>query len=66
MPKPDASAFSEAQRAKAREMIARVHSGENIPLEDIAAFLEDSARALQGQTIEKTPVPAKKQDVDFF
>lgn len=61
-----ASAFSDAQRAKAREMIARVQSGENIPLEEIAAFLEDSSKQLQGQISEKLPALPKRRDVDFF
>jgi hypothetical protein len=66
MSKPNPSATSEAMRAKAREMIARVQSGEAIPLDEIASFLEDSARSLQAQTTEKLPPPVKRQDVDFF
>lgn len=59
------AAFSEAQRAKAREIIHRIQSGEAIPLEEMVAFLQDSGRTLQAQTKERE-APSKQLDVDFF
>ena len=46
-------------------MIQRIQAGENIPLEEIAAFLSESGKALQAQTLEKEK-PSKPTDVDFF
>lgn len=59
------AAFSEAQRAKARELIQRIQSGERIPLDEVASFLSDSGKTLQAQTLEKEK-PSKQTDVDFF
>lgn len=59
------AAFSEAQRAKAREIIQRIQSGETIPLPEMIAFLSDSGHLLQAQTKQKES-PPKQTDVDFF
>ena len=59
------AAFSEAQRAKARELIQWVQSGETVPLDELIAFLQDSSRTLQAQAKERE-TPTKQLDVDFF
>lgn len=59
------AAFSETQRAKARELISRIQSGETIPLPEVAVFLSDSGRALQAQVTQKEKA-APPTDVDFF
>ena len=65
-PTPKAlAAFSELQRAKAREIIAKLQSGETIPLDEMVAFLGDSSRALQAQVVEKEKA-RPQTDVDFF
>jgi len=59
------AAFSEQQRAKARDIIARIQGGEIIPLDEVAAFLGDSGRVLTAQTVAKEKAE-KPKDVDFF
>lgn len=59
------AAFSELQRAKAREIISRIQQGEVIPLEELAPFLEGSGRTLQAQ-VQAKEKPSIQTDVDFF
>ena len=59
------AAFSESQRAKARDIISRIQSGETIPLDEVSAFLGDAGRALSAQTVSKEKAE-KPKDVNFF
>lgn len=58
-------AFSESQRAKAREIISRIRAGEKIPLEETIDFISSSGKSLTTQIVakEKTEKPI---DVDYF
>ena len=60
-----AAAFSELQRTKARELIARIRSGERIPLAETVEFLSSSGQVLTSQNVAKEKT-VKPTDVDFF
>ena len=55
--------YPEALQQTAREIKARVLSGEEIPLETVLAFLSDSGKILEKQRKAEVKKPT---DVDFF
>lgn len=57
------SPFAESLQEKARDIKARVLSGEKIPLAEVIALMSDSAKALAAQ---KKAEVKKPTDVDFF
>lgn len=58
--------FTEEQKQAARELQQRLLSGENVPREDLIAFLAAGKRIL---SIQKQPLPKEKpneSEIDFF
>lgn len=57
--------FTPDQQQTAREIKARIQSGETVPLEELKAFLK-SAEAELSKTRLARNVKEKQTDVDFF
>jgi hypothetical protein len=64
--------FTDAQRIKAMEIRARIQAGENIPLDELKAFLLSSEEDFKGNRLAASkptstkPPPKTDSEIDFF
>lgn len=68
MPAPAQSGFSEEMRLRALSIKARILSGEQIPREELIAFIKDGDKELDKARVArvKAETPPKPTDVDFI